>query len=70
MKGDIHGEVYKKIENFVSEQRQSPFSLSDTFKNQIRSVASKIRKKYQQNHQSEQKFLEDEALWLEVCDNY
>lgn len=50
MTGDIHGEVYNKIENFVSVQRQSPFSLSDRFKNQIRSVDSKITNKYLQRH--------------------
>lgn len=70
MKGDLQGEVYKKIESFVSEQLQSPFIIPDRFKSQIRSVASKIRNKYLLTNYTEESFLRDEADWLDVCGNY
>lgn len=62
----MNGEVYEKIEKFASEQLQTPFILPDKFKNQIRSVASKIRNKYQQSSYKEERFLKDQAVWLQV----
>lgn len=68
MKGDLDGDVYEKIENFLSQKSGLPFVLPDDVKNLARSDASEIRIRYRKASSKEDRFVKQNETWLEVFD--
>lgn len=59
-------ETYNKIEKVMSAKVNATFTLTDKYKGTIRTLASKIRNKYNDSSHLETRFYQNNDEWLNV----